>query len=394
MTSIRRVEATILAAGLALAASNSVVFALMGNLQDTYGFTGRGIGIMVATGFVTSLVVQLLASPLADRGWLRHMLVIGGVLSVAGDLLLAAGSRLSVLIVGRALIGAASGLFFPAARSVMASLSDEGRSARLGRQASSELGGFVIGPVIGGALVGPLGLRWPFLIFAVFALVSVTLVATQPLPTLVRTAASGRPAIGLLRERHVLTAVLLAAALSLPTGMYEALWDRFLTDLGASDNVVGLSIAAYAIPYITMSSLAAKFVDRWNPVRFVLGTLVLIVPLTMVYGTFRSPWPPMIFGVIEAGAQALAYPALQVAVAAAAPPGRLAAAQGLIGATNMAVAAVVSFLAAWGYGRSGPRTVFMACALGVAAIGVIVAIRSASPRNTLDEAKSFSSGAR
>lgn len=380
MTSIRRVEATILAAGMALAASNSVVFALMGNLQDTYGFSGRGVGIMVATGFVTSLLVQLLASPLADRGWLRHMLVIGGILSVAGDLLLAAGSDLLVMIAGRALIGAASGLFFPAARAIMASLSDEGRSARLGRQASSELGGFVIGPVIGGALVGPLGLRWPFLLFAIFALVSVALVATQPLPTLLRTAESGRPALGLLRDRHVFTAVLLAAALSLPTGMYEALWDRFLTDLGASDNVVGLSIAAYAIPYITMSSLAAKFVDRWNPIRFVLGTLVLIVPLTVIYGTFRSPWPPMIFGVIEAGAQALAYPALQMAVAAAAPPGRLAAAQGLIGATNMAVAAVVSFLAAWGYGVSGPSTVFTACALAVAAIGVTVAIRSGDIR--------------
>ncbi len=380
MSTSRRVEVTLLASSVALSASNSVVFALMGNLQDTYGLSGRSVGIMVATGFVTSLLVQLLASPLADRGWLRHMLVLGGLVSVAGDLLLASGSNLAVLIGGRALIGAAGGLFFPAARAVMTSLSDVGRPARLGRQASAELGGFVIGPVIGGALVGPVGLRWPFVLFAVFALIGVTLVVTQPLPELLRTEHSGRPAIGLLRERDVLTAVMLAAALSLPTGMYEALWDRFLTDLGASDNVVGISIAAYAVPYITMSSLGAKLVDRWNPVRFVLGALTLIAPLTVIYGTFHSPWPPMVFGVLEACAQALAYPALQVAVASAAPPGRTAAAQGLIGATNMAVAAVVSFLAAWGYGRSGPRTVFTGCAIAVGVLAVLVALRSGSLR--------------
>ena len=242
--------------------------------------------------------------------------------------------------------------------------------------------------MIGGALVGPFGLRWPFVLFAIFALVGVGLVITQPLPSMVRTAESGRPALGLLRDRHVLTAVILAGALSLPTGMYEALWDRFLTDLGASDNIVGISIAAYAVPYITMSSLGAKLVDRWDPIRFVLGALAIIAPLTVIYGRFRSPWPPMAFGVIEACIQALAYPALQVAVAAAAPRGRTAATQGLIGATNMAVATVVSFLAAWGYGRSGPRTVFTACAVAVLILGLIVAGRSGNLRRTVQLSRS------
>lgn len=380
MNSSGRIEATILVSSITMAASNSVVFALMGNLQDTYHLSGLGVGVMVATGFVTSLVVQLLASPLADRGWTRWLLVGGGLVSVLGDVLLAAGSSLVSLVAGRALIGAAGGLFFPAARAVMTSLSDVGRSARLGRQASAELGGFVVGPVIGGALVGPLGLRLPFLLFAVIAVVGVALVATGPLPALQRTGESDRPALGLLRNRHVLVAVLLAATLSLPIGMYEALWDRFLTDLGASDNVVGISIAAYAVPYITMSSLGARFVERWDPIRFVLGSLAVIAPLTALYGTFRSVWPPMILGVLEASAQALAYPALQLAVTSAAPPGRTAAAQGLIGATNMGVAAVVSFLAAWGYGRSGPAVVFVGCALAVSVIGLGVAVLSGAVR--------------
>ncbi len=33
--------------------------------------------------------------------------------------------------------------------------------------------------------------------------------------------------------------VLLVLALALPVGVYDALWDRYLTDNGATDTVVG-----------------------------------------------------------------------------------------------------------------------------------------------------------
>jgi len=42
----------LLGAAFILSASNSLVFALMGNLQDEYGFTDAGLGFIAAAAFL------------------------------------------------------------------------------------------------------------------------------------------------------------------------------------------------------------------------------------------------------------------------------------------------------------------------------------------------------
>ena len=46
MPSTRSTERILLGAAFILAASNSLVFALMGNLQDRYGFSDAGLGFI------------------------------------------------------------------------------------------------------------------------------------------------------------------------------------------------------------------------------------------------------------------------------------------------------------------------------------------------------------
>lgn len=372
----RTLEVTLLVAAVLTSASNSIVFALMANLQDEHGLSSLGVGAMVASGFVASLLVQLLVSPLADRGHVRRLLVAGTALSAAGNLVFAFGDDLSTLIAARVMVGAAAGMFSPSARAVLAGMSPTGVSARLGRMASAELAGFVLGPVVGGALVGPLGLRWPFAIFACSALLSMAVVSRRALPELARSEASGRPAIGLLRVRAIVVAVLISGSLRFPFGMYESTWDRYLTDLGGSDTLVGISIAAYAIPFITMASLGGRLAEGRDPMKVALAGIAVVAPLTIIYGQVGRVWPVLVLGVAEACAQALATPAAQANIARVAPVGRAAAAQGLAGASDMAVAAGVSFLSAWGYGHFGPKWMFGATGLGVLALaGLALAIR-------------------
>ena len=354
----------------ALSASNSVIFALIGNLQDTYGFSDIGLGVIAATGFAATFVVQILVAPLADRGHVKHLLLAGTLCSIAGNLLFAAGSNLFVFAGARALVGAGAGCFLPAARAVMASISPTGAAERLGKMGGAELGGFVLGPVIGGVLVAPLGIRWPFVVFCGAALLSFVLVSRQQLPELPRSAASGRLAFDLLRHRRVLVAVLLCLSLYLPVGIYDALWDRFLTDRGASDVVVGLSLACYGIPFIIFAAYGGRLADRHGPVRVAMRSLWIVAPLTATYGLFPSPYVPIALGVVEAVVQAAASPAAQAAIAEAAPEGRATAAQGLAGATNVLSAAVMALLASGAYGAFGPELVFIGGGVGVAVCGL------------------------
>ena len=358
MTPVRRIMVILLGASALLAASNSVIFALLGNLQDRYGFSDIGLGMITAAGFGASFVVQLTIAPLADRGHPKRLLLAGTTLSVAGNLAFAASSGLWSLIGARALIGAASGCFLPAARALVASLGAQGQAERLGRMGSAELGGFVMGPVIGGALVGPLGVRWPFLVFCLAAMASFIIVALTQLPELARSTGTSRLAFDLLRLPRIRVAMLVALALAMPIGMYDALWDRFLTDLGASDVVVGLSLAIYAVPFVLFAGLGGRLADRAGALNVALRSFLLIVPLTAAYAWFHTPWAPITIGILEAFVQAAASPAAQSLVARAAPPGRASAAQGLAGATNVLTSAGVALVASALYGAHGARVVF------------------------------------
>ena len=57
-----------LGAAFILAASNSLVFALMGNLQDEYGFTDAGLGFIAAAAFLMSFMMMVLVAPFAAYG--------------------------------------------------------------------------------------------------------------------------------------------------------------------------------------------------------------------------------------------------------------------------------------------------------------------------------------
>lgn len=376
MPSAKSTERVLLGAAFTLAASNSVVFALMGNLQDTYGFGDAGLGFIAAAGFLTSFIVQVTIAPIADRGYARHLLITGTVLAIIGNAVFAAGSSLAVFVLARAIAGSAAGCFLPPARALMASLDRENVSERLGALGGIELAGFVTGPVIGGLLVGPLGLRWPFVVFSLSALVALIIVSTQRLPQLARSGSTQRLAFGLLRHRSVLVPTMFLVSLALPVGLYDSLWDRFLTDLGASDALVGMSLAVYAVPFVLLSRLGGRLADRRGRIPVAFIAVIFVAPLTAAYGQFTSPWLPIMFGVVESCAQAAGAPAAQGLLARGAPPGRASAAQGVAGACNQLVAALVAIAATWGYGQVSAPVLFTiagVCVLGLGATARVLA---------------------
>ena len=172
----------LLFATAAIGIANSVVFSVLSDLQDTYGFADAGLGLIAGAGMVVGFLGQLLLAPLADRGHSKTLLLAGLMVAVVGSVLFAASSTLVGFVLARAVVGLSNGLFLPAARAIAASISDENVAERLGRLGGVELAGFVTGPVIGGILVGPLGVRWPFLVCGAVALVAAAMLAPRSLP--------------------------------------------------------------------------------------------------------------------------------------------------------------------------------------------------------------------
>jgi MFS transporter, DHA1 family, tetracycline resistance protein len=357
-----------------LAAANSVVFPLLGDLQDAYGLPTWGLGLLSATAFGVGLLVQLTVAGMADRGHAKALLLAGLGVAVAGGLLFAVGTSLPVFVVARGLGGVSVGLFVPAARAIAATVDRTRVAQNLGRLAGFELAGFVTGPVVAAALADPLGLKAPFVFFAGVAAVAFAQLLPRRLPELPSSAASSRPSLSLLADRGVVVACLLALALFLPVGIYDSLWAKYLGERGASTLFIGISLTMYGVPFALLASRGGRLADRTGPVRAALLALIVVAPMTAMYGVLRVPVLILLVALVEATVQAVAVPAAQAAMAQACPPDRVAAGQGLAGAVQLAGAAMTALVAAPIYEALGPEAVFGLAAIAIAIIGSIAAV--------------------
>lgn len=362
----------LLLATASIGIANSVVFSLLSNLQDRYGFSDSGLGLIAGSGFLVGLIGQILFAPFADRGHSKTLLLAGLGAAVVGSVLFALSGSLITLVASRAVVGLSNSLFIPAARAIAVSISDHNVAERLGTMSGVELAGFVTGPVIGGFLVGPFGIKVPFLVTGAFALAGIVLLAPRRLPQpFIDRSERNRLAVDLLRLPKVRAGVLMSMALFLPVGFYDATLDVYLTDLGASDVLIGLSFLAYGIPFAMLATAGGRLSDRLGALRVALVSTMLVAPLTAAYGFIAVPLVIVALSAVEGCLQALGVPASQAMVAASAPPGRAAAAQGLAGGSNLLIAAVAAYSAGTMYKQLGPEWMFTIAGAGVALFALL-----------------------
>lgn len=363
----------LLVCGFGVPVSNSMIFPALSDLQDKYGFSDAGLGYIAAAGFLASLIVQLTVAPLADRRNPKVMVLAGVVFAVTGSVLFAFGSSLPFFVMARAVAGSSLGMSGPAVRALAANIDKSRAAERMARLRGVEIAGFTGGPLIGALLIGPFGIRGAFLVFAGIGVLVFFAVLTRELPSLPSTAESGRLALELLKYRHVRAAVLASATLFLPVGIYDALWDRYITDRGGNNFQVGLTFLLFTIPFILFGAKGGRLVDRRGPERMIVVGIAMMVPLVLVYGLLRTPELLVAFAVVEGLVSAISTPSAQSLMAKVAPLGRASAAQGLQASGDLVGAILMSFAAPWMYGAQGPAFTFGVAAALMAVMGAAVA---------------------
>ena len=355
----------LLIAAASIGVANSVVFTLLSDLQDAYGFSDTGLGLIAGSGFLVGLVAQIAFAPFADRGHSKLLLVLGLGMAVAGSISFAFSTSLLTLVASRAVVGLSNSLFQPASRAVAISIGEEGMAQRLGTLSAVELAGFVTGPVIGGALVGPFGLKVPFLVAGSFALAGAVMLMTKQLPEppidLER-----RLAFDLLRLPRIRAGVLMTIAMFVPVGFYDATLDRYLTDMGASNGLISLAFLAFGVPFALLASRGGHLADRVGPLRTSVIAAILVTPITIGYGLLSVPLLVVLLSGVEGVVQALGAPSAQALVAAGAPTGRAAAAQGLAGAGSLMVGTTAAYMAGALYEHLGSTGMFAIAGGGIA----------------------------
>lgn len=366
-----RVPRSLYFAMFSFTASIGVIFGLIASLQDALGFANSALGLIAGASFFASFLGQLFLAPLADQGKTKPLLLFSIVLAVLGTLWFALASSVWELTIARALTGLGFGAFAPAARAIVSNIDASRAGERLGRLAAIETSGFVTGPVIGAALNEIWGLDAPFIFLSAFlicmlpGLIKINISVENEIPQDSRRSA----AKVILKRKEAAGAILLGAAMFFPAGMYEAIWARFMEDLGASTLFVGISLTMYGIPFAFTASTAGKFIDRIGPWRAAIFGVSVIIPMTFIYGFLTSPWLLMGLAMVEAIGQGVGAPACQAAMVKATHEHERATGQGMVGAASTLGGGIAALIAAPLYAGPGPEETFMIVACVVAVLG-------------------------
>ena len=362
--------AVLLVVTAALALANGAIFALLAELQDRYGFATWGLGLIAGAAFAAGLVANLTIARYADRGRARELLLVGLALAVVGTAWMGLASELWAFTASRLLLGLGYGAFVPAARKVIIATDPPRAGALLGRLAAAGVAGFTLGPPLAAAITEVAGPRAPFLALAAVVAGCVPAIARTPVPVVVA-APQPRVVRGLLAEPAVQAPLAVGAALYLSIGLFEAVWARYLTDLGASTLVIGLSLLVFGVPMAVFAPFGGRLADRHGGFRVASLAIWASLPLMVLYGQLTSVALLTVVIGVHAFCDGTSTPGTQVAVARVVPTDRIGAAQGLLEAVGFAVAALAALGAAPLYAALGPAWLFT---LGAAAMAALLLV--------------------
>ena len=297
--------------------------------------SGRGgspafIGVFFATGLVVRAVAQYPAGWLADRFGPRAVIIGSLLVYGLGFPLYAVPMSAPLLLLLRCVQAVGGGGYVPAAAAMVGELVDDDRAAQaFGRMRAAEMFGLLVGPAVGGMVAG-FSLDSVFVTAGLLCLGATALMVRLPAPRHQAAAPTGGRPEGAV---HIGRLLLPAMALGIPiywwSGTFETVWAVHLTSLGATTQVVGLSVALYAAPLVLLSSMGGRIADRAGHWR--AATLAVLTYGVAATAYSLTDFLPLILGMllVEGTLCAAGNPGLSAEVVRVAPPGAAARTQAI-----------------------------------------------------------------
>ncbi|MCB1001606.1 MAG: MFS transporter [Acidimicrobiales bacterium] len=356
------------------AAGYGVMFTVLDDFRNDYGISAGALGAVVAAGFFTSFLAQVLIAPLADRGHAKRLVFVGIAAEIAGLLIMAVGKDVLVLLAARVVMGVGAGTALPSLRRIVILADPQNLGGNVGTLLAADVAGFATGPAISAVLVGPFGIAAPFVVIAVVTAAFVPFLARLHVEERhVDAGSEARFAFDLLRNRPYVAALCMGSAVFFMIGTFDALWVIVLDDLDTAEWIANLGIVMFAVPMFFLGSVGGRLAQRVGPFR--VGTVGLFAGACFLLAYGNAPSGIVIFWISLAHAicDGLTVSSAGVAVGLVAPAERQAGAQGLLGGTQTLTGGVSALLAGWLYDGHGRAVTYgvAACAM----FALIVAAR-------------------
>ncbi len=307
-------------------------FPILPLFVERRGGTAALVGVIGAAALLGNLLMQAPGGLLADRVDRRLIVIVSIALYGMAFLVYLVPLPVNALIAVRFIHASVGGFYMPAARALLADLTPmEMRATVFGHYQASSMGGFVLGPVIGGALAA-VNLDIVFVSSALACLAGAAMLVSLPRRIQSREIAGGKAVVAGVPPRLlvlILPAVGAAVAWQYMGGVYGAMWVLYMTELGASPLVAGLSVSVYSIPIVLFSGAAGRLGDRYGIRPMVFTTLLFSALFALVYAFTRSIPLVIALGFLEALCTLGGMPAVMAEISRVVPSHQQGRAQGL-----------------------------------------------------------------
>ena len=332
-----------------------VGFGLVAPLRTLYarseGASGGEVGLMGAAYLFSSFIFLFPFGWLSDR-YSRTALIVGGLfahmLITLAYLPFTSGEAFVAL---RFLEGISSAAVMPAARAMLADVTPPGRNGEaFGMMSVMITFGMFAGPPIGTFMAEGLGFAPVYLLAGFVFIPAIIMILWAfrkrpsnnraiPAPKAKITASeNGLQAAGTFAEKlwtgPIIIGCLIRIALSLGMGLAITIWSLFMTDLGFSLTLIGITYTVYSIPMILIGSRAGRFSDRYGRLGMMFGGSLLLGLIWISYGWITTFAVFLLVGTIEGILDTIARSANDGYLADHSPAHSRGRAQGLFNAAT------------------------------------------------------------
>lgn len=344
------------------------------------GMAGIELGILAASFAIARIILAGPMGNLSDRVGRKPILLVSLLGFAFSNIVYAYAYNVVVMISARALEGAVSAGFFPAANAFISDVTTkENRGTAMGYLSMGNMVGFVVGPALGGILAQFLGIRIPFLLAAVATLVTMALVGVLVKEPVRRTFRDAVPKLPLLEVLGRARACYGALGIAMFANMFAmgVLEVAFMLDavinIGVQPYEIGIFFGVIGVTMMVGNLVFGKLSDiRGRKWLIVIGAFIGALSLVM-FMFAHDVVALFVAGLVLSIGMSMRGPAIQALIADITDPSAYGVIMGAFGAVSNSAYAVSPLMGGQIFDDTGSAALSLLIAAGVSVVGGVVA---------------------
>ncbi|MGY5857847.1 MAG: MFS transporter [Candidatus Thorarchaeota archaeon] len=347
---------------------------------ESLGMAGIELGALAASFALARIFLAGPMGKISDRVGRKPILIISLLGFAFSNIVYAYATNVVVMISARALEGAVSAGFFPAANAFISDVTTkENRGTAMGYLSMGNMVGFVVGPALGGFLAQFLGIRMPFILAAVATLGTMVLVfilVKEPVRKSVKESLPKPPireVLGRARACYGALGIAMFANMFAMGILEVAFMLDAVINIGVQPYEIGIFFGILGITMMVGNIGFGKLSDvRGRKWLIVIGSMIGAGSLVL-FMFAHDVVALYVAGVVLSIGMSMRGPAIQALIADVTDPSAYGVVMGVFGAVSNSAYTVSPLIGGQIFDDTGSAALSLLIAGGVSVVGGVVA---------------------